>query len=81
MKVFTIHEISDPKAFWGGKLDLPTGTELPIMLPSADGKHGVCVFTSDSVDTVKRVVEAATSTVSRNQYYAINEGGAQGLPS
>ena len=26
-----------PQAFWGGKLDLPKGTELPIVVPSADG--------------------------------------------
>ena len=80
MHVFTIHAISDPDAFWAGKLDLPEGTELPIVVPSADGTRGVCVFTTDSVDTVRDVVEAATGAISRNEYYAINEGGAQGLP-
>jgi hypothetical protein len=80
MHVFTIHAISDPDAFWAGKLDLPEGTELPIVVPSSDGTRGVCVFKSDSVDTVKKVVEAATGTISRNEYYAINEGSAQGLP-
>jgi len=81
MKVFTIHSISDPEAFWGGKLDLPEGTELPIVVPSADGTRGVCVFKSDSVDTVRKVVEAATSKVSKNEYYAIKEDGALGLPA
>ncbi|GIG60540.1 hypothetical protein Lfu02_49120 [Longispora fulva] len=80
MYVFTIHSVSDPKAFWGGKLDLPAGTALPIVAPSADGTRGVCVFTSDSVDTVRGVVEAATSTISRNEYYAIDEASAMGLP-
>jgi len=80
MYVFTIHSVSDPEAFWGGKLDLPTGTELPIMAPSADGTRGVCVFKSDSVDTVRSVVEGATSKISRNEYYAIDEGSALGLP-
>jgi len=80
MYVFTIHAVSDPAAFWGGKLDLPEGTELPIVAPSADGTHGVCVFKSDSLDTVRNLVEGATAKISRNEYYAINEGNAQGLP-
>ena len=80
MYVFTIHAVSDPEAFWGGKLDLPEGTELPIVVPSSDGSRGVCVFKSDSVDSVRNVVERATAKISRNEYYAINEGDAQGLP-
>jgi hypothetical protein len=32
------------------------------------------VFKSDSVDTVRRVVEGATSKISRNEYHAIDEG-------
>ena len=81
MKVFAIHSVSDPDAFWSGKLDLPEGTELPIVAPSSDGKRGVCVFKSDSVDTVRKVVDGATSAVSKNEFYAINEGGALGLPA
>jgi hypothetical protein len=81
MYVFTVHQVSDPKAFWGGKLDLPEGTELPVVIPSADGSRGVCIFRSDSVDTVKRVVDSATATVSKNEFYAINEIGAIGLPA
>lgn len=81
MYVFTIHTISDPQAFWSGQLDLPEGTELPMAVPSADGARGVCLFKSDSVETVRKVVDSATSAVSRNEFYAINEGGALGLPA
>jgi hypothetical protein len=81
MYVFTIHAVSDPVAFWSGKLDLPEGTELPMVVPSSDGSRGICVFKSDSLDTVKRVVDGATSQVSRNEFYAINESGALGLPA
>lgn len=81
MYVFTVHQVSDPEAFWSGKLNLPQGTELPVVIPSADGKRGVCIFKSDSVDTVKNVVDGATATISRNEFYAINEGGALGLPA
>jgi hypothetical protein len=80
MYVISIHSISDPNAFWAGPLDLPKGTELPIVVPSADGTRGVCVFKSDSVDTVRNLVDDATGTISSNEFYAINEGNAQGLP-
>jgi hypothetical protein len=80
MYVFTIHSVSDPAAFWSGQLDLPEGTELPIAVPSADGTRGVCVFKTDSIDTVRNVVEGATAQISNNEYYPINENNAQGLP-
>ena len=80
MYVISIHAVSDPVAFWGGQLDLPEGTELPIVAPSSDGTRGVCVFKSDSVDTVRNLVEGTAGKVSSNEYYAINEGNAQGLP-
>jgi hypothetical protein len=80
MYVVAIHSISDPEAFWGGQLDLPNGTELPVVAPSSDGSRGVCIFKSDSVNTVQRLVDGATSKVSRNEFYALNEGNALGLP-
>ena len=80
MYVISIHSISNPDAFWGGKLNLPEGTELPIVAPSSDGTRGVCVFKSDSVNTVRNLVEGAAGAISTNEYYAINEGGALGLP-
>ena len=81
MYVFTVHQVSDPEAFWSGKLDLPEGTELPVVVPSSDGTRGVCVFRSDSLDTVRKLVDGATSKISKNEFYAINEGNALGLPA
>ena len=81
MYVISIHSVSDPELFWSGKLDLPAGTELPVVLPTSDGAHGVCVFRSDSVDTVRNLVDGATASVSKNEFYAINEGNALGLPA
>jgi hypothetical protein len=40
----------------------------------------VCVFKSDSVDTVRNLVEGAAGAVSTNEYFPINEGNALGLP-
>jgi hypothetical protein len=80
MYVISIHSVTDPKAFWSGQLDLPEGTELPIVAPSSDGTRGVCVFKSDSVNTVRNLVEGAAGAISTNEYYAINEDSALGLP-
>lgn len=79
MYVIAVHSISDPQTFWGGKLDLPKGTELPIVVPSADGRQGVCIFKSDSVDTVRKLVDGATAAISKNEFFAMNEKNAQGL--
>ncbi|TMB50485.1 MAG: hypothetical protein E6J45_04185 [Chloroflexi bacterium] len=79
MFVIAVHTISDPDAFWSAPLPLPEGTELPIVVPSSDGTRGVCVFKSDSVSTVRNLVEGAAGAISRNEYFAINEGSAQGL--
>ena len=81
MYVIAIHSVSDPEAFWSSQLDLPEGTELPIVAPNADGTRGVCVFKSDSVDTVRDLVDGATAAISSNEFYVINEGNAQGLPA
>ena len=81
MYVAAIHEISDPEAFWGGQLDLPEGTELRVAVPSGDGKRGVCLFTSDSVNTVRNIVDGATAPISKNEFYAVNETNALGLPA
>lgn len=81
MYVIAIHQVSDPDAFWSGQLDLPDGTEMRLAVPSSDGTRGVCLFESDSIDTVKNVVDGATAAVSKNEFHAVNEGGALGLPS
>ena len=81
MYVAAIHEISNPEAFWGGQLDLPQGTALRVAVPSADGTRGVCLFTSDSVDTVRNIVDGATAPISKNEFFAINDANALGLPA
>ena len=80
MYIISIHDVSDPKAFWTG-MDLPPGTEMPFALPTADGKRGVCIFRSDSVDTVRNLVDGAKAAFAKNEFYALDEGNALGLPA
>jgi hypothetical protein len=79
MYVAAIHSISDPKAFWGGQLDLPQGTTISTVVPNQDGTRGICIFESDSLDTVRTAVDRATRPFSSNEYFAVNEQNAQGL--
>ncbi|MDX6675111.1 MAG: hypothetical protein QOH11_2529 [Solirubrobacteraceae bacterium] len=81
MYVIAIHSVSDPEQFWGGQLEMPAGTSLPTVAPNADGTRAVCIWESDSVDTVKQVVEGAAGEISSNEYFAVNAENAQGLPS
>lgn len=81
MHVIAIHSISDPEAFWGGQLDLPDGTTLATVAPNEDGTRAVCVWESDSVDTVRDLVEGAAGEISSNEYFAVDDQKAQGLTS
>jgi hypothetical protein len=81
MYVIAIHSISDPERFWGGELDLPEGTTLPSVLPNEDGTRAVCVWESDSVETVRNLVESAAGEISSNEYFEVNANKAQGLPA
>jgi hypothetical protein len=81
MHVIAIHSISDPERFWSGSPDLPDGTTLASAIPNTDGTKGVCIWESDSVDTVRQLVDGATGEISRNEYFEVNDQNAQGLPS
>ena len=80
MYVIAIHSVSDPDAFWSAQLELPQGTDVAVVAPSSDGTRGVCIFTSDSVDTVRNLVDGAAGAISTNEYHALNESNAKGLP-
>ncbi len=82
MHIVAIHEISDPQTFWGAAegLDLPQGTTLHSAIPNNDGTRAVCVWESDSVDTVRDFVDGNVGQVSKNEFFAVNEQNAMGLP-
>jgi len=84
MHVIAIHDISDPQAFWGAaqaSMDqLPEGTTLHSAIPSEDGSRTVCVWESDSVETVRNLVEDTVGQVSTNEYFPVDDKQAIGLP-
>ena len=54
--------------------------ELLTVVPSADGARGVCLFKSDSVDTVRNLVDGAAGAISSNEFHAVDESRSHGLP-
>lgn len=83
MYAIAIHQISDPETFWAAAaaLDLPQGTTLHSAIPNSDGTRAVCVWESDSVDTVRDFVETNAGEISTNEYFEVNEQNAMGLPA
>jgi hypothetical protein len=81
MYIFTIHAVSDLQAFWSGQLNLPEGTELPMVGPQRGRNPRDLRLQVRLRRDGGSVVDGATSAVSRNEFYAINEGGALGLPA
>jgi hypothetical protein len=81
--IIAIHEIADPNRFWGGNLDLPEGTALHSIFPRGDSTTAVCVWESDSVDTVRGLLDDQVGTASRNELFEVDtqHAGATGLPA
>ena len=84
MYIVVEHQISDPGAFWSAAAaaapHLPAGVSLHQTLPNAEGTRAVCLWEADSVDTVRNLIEPLAGTLSRNEYFAVDIGKAQGLP-
>jgi hypothetical protein len=82
MHIVAIHQISDPQTFWGAAegMNLPDGTALHSAIPNEDGTRAVCLWESDSVDTVRDFVDSNVGEVSNNEFFAVNEQNAVGLP-
>jgi hypothetical protein len=84
MYVVVQHKISDPTTFWSmakeSLASLPENVKLCQSLPNADGSQAVCLWSADSVDTVKNLIESKTGHISTNEYYAVEPQNAMGLP-
>jgi hypothetical protein len=84
MHVIAIHTISDPQKFWStaeqAEGEMPQGTSLHSAIPNRDGSRAVCVWESDSVDTVRDFVDRLVGDVSENEFFEADAQNARGLP-
>ena len=81
MYVIAIHTVSDRTHSGEASSISPRARTYQRWLPTPTGPAAVCVWKSDSVDTVRNLVEGAAGEISENEYYGVNETSAQGLPA
>ena len=83
MYIVAQHRISDPAKFWdiaqSSTANLPSGLKLVKVLPNADGTQAVCLWEGEQA-AVKALVDGAVGHVSKNEYLAVDDSKAVGLP-
>jgi len=81
MLIVAQHAVTDPAVFWptAAQAPLPDDVRLLQVLPSIDGRHGVCLWQAESVERVREIVNAAVGHVSRTEFFPVEEQTAVGL--
>jgi hypothetical protein len=83
MKIGVIHQISDPERAQeqGQTLFEPhEGIQLMQFVPSRDMRNATCIWESDSIDTVRELVDGALGDTSTQTYFEIATDQAVGVP-
>ena len=80
MYVVVQHKINDPEKFWslGG---FPEPIKVRASYQDQTGTKAVCLFESPSLDSLRDVLEGATSAISHNEYFEVATEKAMGLPA
>jgi hypothetical protein len=89
MQVGIHHTISDPQKWQqtmqsvmskieGGTL--PPGIKPLIAVPAANRKLMFCVWEGNSIDAVKKFIDAESGTAARNEYFEVDSKNAIGIP-
>jgi hypothetical protein len=83
MHVIAVHSISDPDKFFEAAQSTPIPDELTLhsLLPSSDRSRAVCVWEAESREAVQKFVDDNIGDVSSNEFFEVDAGSAQGLPS
>jgi hypothetical protein len=83
MYVMVQHTISEPAVFWNAAdpTTFPAEVKLHHTFPTPDGTRAVCIWEADSVDAVRNVLEPVIGTVSRNEYFPVENREGFARPS
>jgi hypothetical protein len=83
MYIMVQHSISEPAAFWNAAdpTAFPPAVKLHHTFPTPDGTRAVCIWETDSVDTLRNILEPAIGRVSRNEYFPIENREGYARPS
>ena len=83
MHIVATHAISDSRKFFETARTLkdvtPPEIQSLLSLPSADGKHMLCLWKGATIDQVRTFLDRATQGSATNTYYEVDESRALGL--
>jgi hypothetical protein len=83
MKIGVVHQISDPeRALEHGQtlFDPHEGVQLLQFAPSRDFRTATCIWESDSIETVRELVDGALGDTSTQTYFEVATDQAVGVP-
>jgi hypothetical protein len=84
MYVTVIHSINDAASFQTRGQQLlpsPAGVAALQFFPDTEGKRAVCLWQADSVDAVRDHIDGTLGDAAAQEYYAVSEQHAVGLPA
>ena len=83
MYVVVQHTISEPAAFWNAAdpTNLSPDVKLHHTFPTPDGTRAVCIWEAESVDAVRNLLEPMIGSISRNEYFPVENREGYARPS
>jgi len=85
MQVVVKHRINDPEKFFSMNAEEvvaggPAGVQGQQFFPSKDHSEAVCLWETDSIETLRGYLDPATAGASENTYFEVDAQQAMGLP-
>jgi hypothetical protein len=83
MYVLVQHTISQPATFWNSAdpNNMPADLKLHHTFPTPDGTRAVCIWEAESVEALRAFLEPLLGSVSRNEYFAVENREGFARPS
>lgn len=85
MYVAVQHDIRDTAAFRTRGQPMtespPAGIRALQFFPNGPGSRAVCLWSGPSIDEVRDHIDGSLGDASRNEYFAVDEEHALGLPA
>lgn len=83
MYVLVQHTISEPATFWNAAdpTTLSPDVKLHHTFPTPDGTRAACIWEAQSVDAVRNLLEPLIGSISRNEYFPVENREGFARPS
>jgi hypothetical protein len=59
---------------------LPAGLKPVLLIPGTNRKVTFCVWEADSIEAVRKFIDAESGAAARNEYFEVDTKNAMGLP-